>query len=109
MASGHLALLVGGIAAALLVVAVLAPRASGDPDGLERVAEDEGFADRASDAPFELLADYRVPGVEGETASTILAGAIGVVAVAAVTLLAARGLRARSARARDRTASPGPR
>ena len=109
MARGQLVLLVGGIAAALLVVAVLAPHASTDPDGLERVAEDGGFADRAADAPFEILADYRVPGVEGETASTILAGAIGVAAVAAVTLLVARGRRARAARARDRSASPGPR
>ncbi len=109
MARGNLALLGAGLALALLVVVVLAPRASSDPDGLERVAADEGFAERARDAPFELLSDYRVPGVEGETASTILAGAIGVAAVAAVTLLAARALRARSARARDRAASSGPR
>ena len=111
MARGGLPLLVGGLAAALLVVVVLAPRASDHPDGLERVAEDHGFAERAREAPFELLADYLVPGVEGEAASTILAGAIGVVAVTAVTLLSSRVLRARSAaaRRRDGTAPPGPR
>ncbi len=111
MARGNVALLVGGLAAALIVVVVLAPRASGDPDGLERVAADEGFAEHAADAPVELLAAYLVPGVEDETASTILAGAIGVVAVTAVVLLAARVLRARSARGggRDGAASPGPR
>ena len=108
MARGSLVLVGVGLAIALLVVVVLAPRASSEPDGLERVAEDEGLAGRAKDAPFELLADYRVPGVEGETASTILAGAIGVAAVTAVTLLAARALRARSARARDGAPSSGP-
>ena len=108
MARGNLVLLGVGLTIALLVVVVLAPRASGDPDGLERVAEDEGFAERARDAPFQLFADYRVPGVEGETASTILAGAIGVAAVTAVTLLAARVLRARSTRARDGAPPSGP-
>jgi hypothetical protein len=32
-----------GLAIAALVVIVLAPLASADPDGLERVAEDQGF------------------------------------------------------------------
>ena len=108
MERGNLVLLGAGLALALLVVVVLAPRASSDPDGLERVAEDEGFAGSAREAPFEILADYSVPGVEGETASTILAGAIGIAAVAAVTLLAARGLRGRSVRGRNGASSPGP-
>ena len=36
-----------GVAIAALVVIVLAPLASSDPDGLERVAEDQGFLERA--------------------------------------------------------------
>ena len=105
----NLALLAGGLALALLVVFALAPNASAQPDGLERVAEDHGFADRAQDAPHSLLPDYTIPGVEDETLSTILAGVIGVAVVAAIALLAGWALRARSSRreARD-SASIGP-
>ncbi len=61
-----------------IAVAMLAPIASGSPDGLERVAENEGFIDTARDAPYSVLADYVVPGVENEAVATILAGIIGV-------------------------------
>ena len=100
MRTGNLALLVGGLVVSLLVVLVLAPNASSSPDGLERVAEDEGFIDSAEDAPFDLLPDYTIPGVDNEAASTILAGAVGVLVVAAITLLTARLLRSRAARPR---------
>jgi hypothetical protein len=98
MRRGNLALLAGGLLVALLVVVVLAPNASSSPDGLERVAEDQGFADSAEDARFDLLPDYTIPGVENEAASTILAGVVGLLVVTAITLLAVRILRARSAR-----------
>ena len=98
MGRANLALVAGGLLVALLVVVVLAPNASGSPDGLERVAEDQGFADSAEGAPFDLLPDYTIPGVENEAASTILAGVVGLVVVTAITLLAVRILRARSAR-----------
>jgi cobalt/nickel transport system permease protein len=75
-----------------LVVTLLAPFASGHPDGLEWVAETRGFLDTAQDAPFAILPDYTIPGLDGGL-STILAGIVGVVIVAAITLLAARVLR----------------
>jgi cobalt/nickel transport system permease protein len=57
---------------------LIAPLASADPDGLERVAEDTGFLERAQDAPFQIIPDYTVPFL-GETAlSTIVAGLIGL-------------------------------
>ena len=96
----NLALLAGGLAVALLVVLVLAPNASSSPDGLERVAEDQGFIESAEDAPFDLLPDYTIPGVDNEAASTVLAGAVGVLVVAAIALLAGRILRSRAARPR---------
>lgn len=68
-----------GLLAALALV-LLSPLASSYPDGLERVAENLGFIDRAQDPLYETLPDYSVPGVEGSI-STILAGAIGVVVV----------------------------
>ena len=62
-------------------VALLAPLASGSPDGLERVAEDQGFIDNAKDAPYSVIADYVMPGVENEAVATIIAGIIGVTVV----------------------------
>ncbi|MCC6387372.1 MAG: PDGLE domain-containing protein [Dehalococcoidia bacterium] len=67
-----------GLAAAVLVVLIFAPRASSDPDGLDRVAGDKGFEHQAEHNRFEWLPDYSVPGVDNETASVILAGLIGV-------------------------------
>jgi hypothetical protein len=60
-----------------LGVALLSPLASSDPDGLERVAEDTGFLDRAEDAPYEVIPDYAFPGIENPAVSTIVAGLIG--------------------------------
>lgn len=71
------------IAAYLLVLAValLAPLASNDPDGLERLAESEGFAETATGAPFSILAGYIFPGVQNETVASLLAGWVGVTAI----------------------------
>ena len=62
-----------------LGVALLSPLASPHPDGLERVAEDEGFLDRAEDAPYQVIPDYIFPGIENEALATILAGLAGTV------------------------------
>ena len=68
----------------LLVTLVLAGLVSGfadrDPDGLEKVAQDKGFADTAQPHPLagSPLADYGVRGVDDERASVGLAGVIGV-------------------------------
>ncbi len=82
--SRYLGLLIAGVAIAL-VVTLFSPFASGDPDGLERVAEDKGFLERAEDAPYEILPDYTIPGIEDERVSTVLAGVVGVLIVAALT------------------------
>ena len=60
-----------------LVVALFAPLASGEPDGLERIAEDKGFIEEAEDAPYEVIADYVFPGIDNEEMATILAGWTG--------------------------------
>lgn len=84
-----------GLAVSVLVVILLAPLASPDPDGLERVAEDRGFIDAAQGAPFEILPGYTIPGLDDATTATIVAGLVGVVIVFALmwglgTLLARR-------------------
>ena len=82
-----------GLGASLAVV-LLAPLASADPDGLERVATNLGFIDRgvAGSSPVGLLPDYVVPLLGPTPLSTILAGAAGVLAVGAAAALLARVL-----------------
>jgi cobalt/nickel transport system permease protein len=84
-----------GLAVAALVVVVAALLASGDPDGLERVAIDQGFSQAAEDAPFSIIPDYTVPGIGGSL-STIVAGLIGVVVIFGVVWLIGRALARRS-------------
>ena len=70
-----------GLVIAAAVVILLAPAASDDPDGLDRVSQDEAFADRAEDPKYEFLPDYTIPGVDNERATVVLAGLAGVAIV----------------------------
>ena len=80
-----------GLAIAAAVVIVLAPLASSDPDGLERVAGDQGFLETARDAVYSIIPDYTIPGIDGNV-STILAGLIGVVLVFGLMIVLGRVL-----------------
>lgn len=73
--------LVVGLLVALLLAGVVSGFASSSPDGLEKVAEEQGFAQTAKDSPLadSPVADYAVSGVEDERLSTGLAGVAGVV------------------------------
>ncbi len=64
-----------------LALTLLSPLASASPDGLEWVAEDHGFLDRAQDPPYQVIADYLFPGVQNEALATILAGLVGTLLV----------------------------
>jgi len=81
--------LMGFLVAALLLAGVVSYYASGDPDGLNKVAIDKQFA--SSEQPHDLddspLAGYATTGVDDERFSGGLAGVIGV----AVTLVVAGG------------------
>jgi cobalt/nickel transport system permease protein len=76
-------LVVGAGLAIAALLALLSPLASGDPDGLERVAEDQGFLERAQDAPYNVLPDYTIPGLDGPL-STIASGIVGLLIVFAL-------------------------
>ena len=82
-----------------LVVALFSPLASPHPDGLERVAEDQGFIDRAQDAPYEVIPDYLFPGIASESAATIIAGLIGTLLMFGLGYGLAWALRRRAKRA----------
>ena len=71
-----------GLAIAALVVVVLAPLASSDPDGLERVAEDQGFLEPTpQDALYSIIPDYTVPGHRRQPSRRSSPGLIGVAIV----------------------------
>jgi hypothetical protein len=91
---------VGGLIVALGLAFFVSPLASGSPDGLNRVAIDEGFADAEeehalADSP---LAGYAVDGVDDEGLSTGLAGIIGVAITFGLGMIVFGALRAMRAR-----------
>jgi hypothetical protein len=81
-----------------IVVALFSPLASSHPDGLERVAEDEAFLDKAKDPSYEIIPDYTFPGIENESVATIVSGLVGIAIVAAIGFGFAYGVRALSGR-----------
>jgi hypothetical protein len=83
MSRKWIAVIVVGLAIAA-VVALFSPLASSHPDGLEKVAEDKEFIDKAEDPSYEIFPDYTIPGIDNEEVTTILSGLIGIAIVAAV-------------------------
>ena len=73
--------------AALLVAGVASYYASSHPDGLEFVASDTGFLDRADDSPAadSPLADYSTKGIDDARVSGGVAGVIGSLLVLALS------------------------
>lgn len=74
------------IAAALITGLFLSPLASTHPDGLERVAEDYGFLEKAGNIEgiSFLIPDYEFPGVDSSFWKTALSGFIGVIIMLAI-------------------------
>ena len=81
-----------------LVVVLLAPFASANPDGLERVAINLGFIDEAGSAPFKVLPDYTIEVLGSSGLSTVAAGLIGIGIVSLLTVGLAALMRQRSRR-----------
>ena len=79
-ALGNYSWVIGGIIISILVV-LISPWASINPDGLERVAEDLEFLYTGTEAPYQVLPDYIIPALGESGFSTILAGIIGIVVV----------------------------
>jgi cobalt/nickel transport protein len=68
---------------ALVIAGVGSYYASTDPDGLEYVAEQTGFQDKAEDSKTAdgAFADYQTKGVDDERLGGGLAGVVGVLLV----------------------------
>lgn len=88
---------VAGLAIAAGVAILASAFASGDPDGLDSVAIEQGFEEAGQEPGFELLPDYTIPGLDG-TQSTILAGIVGIAIVFGLVLLLGRLLARRRRR-----------
>ena len=75
-----------GLLVALLLAGVVSGFADSDPDGLEKVAQEQGFAATAEDHALSgsPLADYGVAGIGNARLSGGLAGVAGVVLTFAV-------------------------
>jgi cobalt/nickel transport system permease protein len=78
-----------------LVVVILSPLASSNPDGLNRVAADLGFIGSAQ-AGAGPLAGYNIALLQSVPLSRIVAGGIGLVVVVAVLLLLGQAMKAKS-------------
>jgi hypothetical protein len=72
--------LLGGLLVAIGLALLVSGFASSSPDGLNKVAEDHGFAANARQHLFENgpLAGYAVKGVSNDRLSTGISGLIGV-------------------------------
>lgn len=80
-----------GVGLALsLVVAAFSFAADSNPDGLERVAEDTGFLDRALDPVYNLFPDYTLPFINDPLISGVLAVVLGTLIVFGVAFAIAR-------------------
>ena len=86
-----------------IAVALFSPLASPHPDGLERVAEDQGFLEKGQEAPYEVIPDYVFPGIGNEAVATIVAGIVGTLVVFGLGYVLALVLRRRE----RKTASKG--
>lgn len=99
-----------GLGLTFALAAFVSPFASSSPDGLERVAQDRGFAERMdgqakwSHAP---MPDYSAPGITHQGLSTALAGVAGALLVFAAALALGWALQARK-RSRPGAEGSGP-
>lgn len=78
-----------GLGIALLLALFLSPFASSAPDGLEKVAETKGFAQKGEGWAFWLYAplrDYGISLIKNEKVSTALSGLIGTLGVFLIAL-----------------------
>jgi hypothetical protein len=71
---------VGALIVSLFLAGAISSYASSSPDGLEKVAEDVGFIESATEHSLanSTLADYGIKGVENARISVGFAGIIGV-------------------------------
>jgi putative Mn2+ efflux pump MntP len=95
----------GGLLVAIGLAMLVSGFASSAPDGLNKVAEDQGIAASARQHLFENgpLAGYAVKGVNGDRLSTGISGLIGVLVTFGIGLALFALLRAMRSGGDDRS------
>jgi hypothetical protein len=90
----------GGLMVAIALALFVSPFASGSPDGLNKVAIDQSFADEAETHALEggPVSGYELRGIDNEKVSKGLSGLVGVLATFGLGLLAFGTLRASRSR-----------
>jgi cobalt/nickel transport system permease protein len=91
---------IGSMCAAVVVGVVVSQFAASNPDGLERVAIDNGFEESATDHALasSWFSDYATAGISNESVSLAVAGVAGI----CITLLVGGGVVSASRSARRR-------
>lgn len=80
------AFVIGGLLVAITFAAGISQFAVDNPDGLEAVAEETGFAESGQDHLFDssIFSDYATAGVDNEQVSLAVAGVVGTLVVLVV-------------------------
>lgn len=78
----------GVLLLALITALFLSPLASKNPDGLNRVAQDYHFMERAEGKPLvsSPLKNYSIPNIKDQGLSTGIAGVIGTLMVLGLSM-----------------------
>ncbi len=102
--------IVAGLLLAIGLALFVSPFASGSPDGLNRVAIDEGFDKSAKGHALDNspLAGYAVKGIDNERVSKGISGLIGVLLTFGIGLAMFGALRSFRARAHPRPVEGQP-
>ncbi|MFZ1719853.1 MAG: PDGLE domain-containing protein [Candidatus Moraniibacteriota bacterium] len=66
--------------------------ASSSPDGLEKVAAEQGFLEQGRQLFTATIPDYMMPGIQNEPFATSLAGIIGTLSVFLILFFAGKVL-----------------
>jgi len=82
-AAGGRAVWLAGLGIAM-ILAVASPLASRHPDGLQWVAQQQGFYNAERAPIFRIIPHYLLPGISNQTVATIAAALLGVVIVGGV-------------------------
>lgn len=84
------AFIIIAFAIALILGIFISPFASESPDGLERVAEDKGFMQKAEEAKqawkHSPIPDYKFPKIKSARVATGLSGLVGIIITVAVAV-----------------------
>jgi cobalt/nickel transport protein len=91
-----------GLVAACALALLISPYASSWPDGLEKVAENLGFIDKATVTAHMPAPDYIFPGIRDEKLATGVAGIVGTLITFGFVYIAARLIGSRKKASSDK-------